>query len=101
MLFFALAAALVGVAQGPPRLFVAAALNGALAWGLARGSRLAYILALVFALLGIGVALGRAQGAALAVLVGNGIVIVPMVISTRFFFPEAEVRESRTGDADA
>lgn len=77
----------IGVQRGSEVLFVAVVLNLVLLAGLLYGRKWAYVATLVFAVSGLVVALGRNAEQAMAVLVGNGLVIVPMIISTRFFFP--------------
>jgi hypothetical protein len=81
---------LIGVQKGSGVLLVAVLLNVALLAGLFLGQRWAYVATLILAIAGLGVALGKGPASAIGVLVGNGLVVVPMVLSTRFFFPAKE-----------
>jgi hypothetical protein len=76
-----------GVRSGSAVLLVAVALNVALLAGLWLGHKWAYVGTLILALSGLVVALGMSTVQALSVLLGNGLVVVPMVVATRFFFP--------------
>jgi hypothetical protein len=89
----------LGLQHDAPQLLASAALNVVLMWGLTRGYRWAFILVLVFGLIGIGVAMDRSPTAGVWVAVGNGIVLLPMILSTRFFFPAPPGQGSETGSA--
>ena len=78
---------IIGVQKGSGIVLVAVVLNVALMAGLLLGHKWAYVAALVFAIVGLIVVLGKNAGHAMGVLIGNGLVIVPLVMSTRFFFP--------------
>ena len=77
----------VGMRHGSVQSLSSAALNVVLMWGLARGHKWAYAVVLAFGLLGIAVASRHSAALAVAVAVGNGLVLVPMLLSTRYFFP--------------
>jgi hypothetical protein len=82
---------LIGVAAGQFPLIVGVVLNIVIALGLRAGHRWAYVVTLIFAF-GNPVLLasvGR-PGPALIVLLLNGIVAVPVLMSTRYFWPRAE-----------
>jgi len=68
-------------------LLVSVVLNLVLLAGLLHGCRWAYVLALVLSALGVAVRLGKGDNVAMGVLVGNALVVIPLVFATRFFFP--------------
>lgn len=78
---------LMSVQRGSDVLAVAVALNVACVVGLLMGHKWAYVATLVLAIAGLMVAMGKGPGNAIGVLFGNGLVVIPMVLSTRFFFP--------------
>jgi len=78
---------LVGVQKGSDFLFVAAILDAVFLAGLLLGRKWAYIGMLVFAVGGPLALLGRDPGQAITALLLNGLVVVPVILSTRFFFP--------------
>ena len=59
-------------------------LNGVLIAGLVYGQKWAYILVLVFSVLGVAVSLSKGIEQGLVVLVVNAIIVIPMIISTSF-----------------
>ncbi len=69
-------------------LFISVVLEATLIAGLVYGQKWAYILVLVFSVLGVTASVSKGIEQGFGVLVGNAIVVVPMVISTRFFFPK-------------
>lgn len=75
-------------------LFISVALEAILIAGLVYGQKWAYILVLVFSALGVAVNLSMGIGHGLAVLLGNAIVVVPLLLSTRFFFPDSQTGSS-------
>ena len=77
-----------------PALFFSVVLDTILIGGLVYGQKWAYIVVLVFSALGIAVSLSTGIEQGLAMLVGNAIVVVPMVLSTSFFFPKAHAGSS-------
>ncbi len=78
---FALAIARMNVA-----LLIAVAFNVLILVGLYRGRRWAFVVTLVLGALGILVVLGRNPAAALGVLIGNGFVLVPMMLAKDYFW---------------
>lgn len=73
---------------------VAAGCNVGLLVGLVMGQKWAYVLTVVFSVVGVAVAFGKGASHGLAVLVGNGLVLLPVLFSTRFFFPvQAQTRD--------
>lgn len=78
---------LVGVQRGEDSLFVAAILDAVFLAGLLLGRKWAYIGMLVFAVGGPLVLLGRNPERAVTALLLNSLVVVPVILSTRFFFP--------------
>ena len=76
-------------------LFVSVVLEAILLVGLIHGQKWAYILVLVFSVLGVAVSLSKGIGLGLGVLVGNAFVVVPMVVSTEFFFPKPQTRQDK------
>ncbi len=68
-------------------LLAAAATNIALLAGLAMGHKWAYVLTVVLSVLGVVVTFGKSPSHGLAVMAGNSLVLIPVLISTRFFFP--------------
>ena len=71
--------------------FAAVACNLALLLGLLLGHRWAYVLVIVFAIAGAVVAFGRGGNHGLFVLLGNGVVVLPVIFSSRYFFPHETV----------
>ena len=78
---FALGIALMNVV-----LLISVALNVALLVGLYHGHRWAFVVTLVFGVLGIIVALARNPALGLGVLIGNGLVLVPMLLAKDYFW---------------
>jgi hypothetical protein len=78
---------LVGVQGGEDFLFVAAILDAVFLAGLLLGRKWAYIGTLVFAVGGPLALLGRNPAQAITALLLNSLVVVPVILSTRFFFP--------------
>jgi hypothetical protein len=76
-----------------PRLLLDAVLSGALLVGLYLGHRWAYVLTIVFTALGTIVTLTKGVEHGLAVLLGDCLVLVPVILSTDYFFP----RRARSG----
>ena len=74
-----------GVSRGSAAACVAAGFNSLILVGLLLGYRWAYILLMVFSIAGVAVALSRSGGQGLAVLLGNCIVVVPVLLSTHYF----------------
>ncbi len=76
---------LLALRSGSVLALVAAALNVLLLFGLAAGHKWAYILTIVFSVLGAALAFGKGGQQGLAVLLSNGLVLVPVLITTKFF----------------
>ena len=72
---------------------ISVGLEAILIAGLVYGRKWAYILVLVFSALGVAASLSRGIEQGLAVLVGNAIVVIPMIFSRRFFFPKTQAGE--------
>jgi hypothetical protein len=70
-----------------PKFFLAAILDSVILVGLYRGHKWAYFLTAVFCVLGAGVALLKSLGNGLGVLLLNGLALVPVIVSTSYFFP--------------
>lgn len=77
----------IGLGQGTLRPFVSAPLNLLLAFGLYAGHKWAYVLTLLSAIV---VPLVLLRG--LPVLVLNGIVYVPVLMATRYYWPARSVQ---------
>ncbi|MBN1344444.1 MAG: hypothetical protein JXQ73_17275 [Phycisphaerae bacterium] len=78
----------VGIARGAPVVFVGAAIDAVLVVGLYLGQKWAYILALVFITLGVVVTWAmKGLGPASAQLAFQCLVLVPVLVCTRYFFP--------------
>ena len=75
---------------GSVALFVSVAIEVALIVGLVLGHKWAYIVILVFAGLGVAVSIAQDIRQGLAVLVANAVVVLPMVLCTKFFFPKRD-----------
>jgi hypothetical protein len=73
---------------------VSVVLNLVLLVGLVRGHRWAYVLAIVLGVAGIAVSFGKSATLGLAVLLCNGVVLVPVLMSTSYFFPPRKPTES-------
>ncbi len=78
---------LVGVQRGSEALLVGAILDAVFLAGLLLGHKWAYVGTLVFAIGGPLAVMGRNPQQATLALLLNCLVVVPMVLSTRFFFP--------------
>ena len=75
--------------------FVTALFNIALMVGLARGYKWAYVVLIVFSIGGAIFAFGKSAQQGLIVLLGNAVVLGPILLSTNFFF--AREQESKIG----
>jgi len=76
----------ISIQKGSPALFVGVAVNVALLIGLVLGHKWAYAATLFFSAIGLAVVLVKNPENLIGVLIGNGMVVVPMVMSTEFFF---------------
>jgi len=77
---------IISVQKGSAALLAGVAVNVALLVGLMHGHKWAYAATLFFSIAGLVVVLVRNPENAIGVLIINGIVVVPMVMSTQFFF---------------
>lgn len=73
---------------------VAVVCNIALLLGLVRGHKWAYVLTIVFSVLGVAVGFAKSPSYGLAILLGNGLVLLPVLICTRYFFPVEDVDQT-------
>lgn len=85
--FITLMTLFLAVAKGSLLNLITAGLNAALLLGLADGRKWAYVLTIVFSVLGAGFAFYHSGHQGMGVLLVNGLVAVPVLISTSFFFP--------------
>lgn len=78
----------VGLSRGRPIILLAVALNIVLMVGLYAGQRWAFVLTILFSVGGV-LAIGAKHRNQLAgVLLGNGFVVVPVLLSSRYFWDE-------------
>jgi len=68
-------------------LVIAAAVSVGLVIGLYLGHKWAYVLIILFSVAGVLVTMARNPNLAVGVLLLNALVLVPVLISTRYFFP--------------
>ena len=83
---FSLLQLLIGIMQPNAAMLISVVLNLAILWGLYRGHRWAFVVTLVLGLLGIVVTLARNPVLGLGVLIGNGLVLVPMLLAKHYFW---------------
>ena len=83
-----------GLARGSVTALVAALCNLGLLLGLVFGHKWAYVLLIVFSVLGVTVSFGKSAPQGLLVLIGNAVVVVPVVFRTRYFFPSGKQMDS-------
>ena len=76
----------LGILHTHAVLLVGVALNLLLLWGLYHGHRWAFVVTVVLGSLGIVLALARGPIAGLGVLVGNGLVLVPVILARDYFW---------------
>jgi len=76
----------IAVVQGRPLILVGVALDAAVLYGLYRGHRWAFVVTLAFGILGVIVTLIRSPALAVVVLVGNGLVLVPVILAREYFW---------------
>ncbi len=76
----------IAIVQGRLLMLVSVALNVALLYGLYRGHRWAFVVTLAFGILGIVVTLIRSPALAIGVLIGNGLILVPVVLAREYFW---------------
>lgn len=80
------------MSRGSPAGFAAVACNLALILGLVLGHRWAYVLVILFSVAGIAVAFTRSVSQGMLVTIGDGVVLLPVLFSTRYFFPRETTR---------
>ena len=78
---------MAGLSRRPEVALAAVLGNLILMFGLALGHKWAYVLVLVLSALGVAVAFAKSGARGLPVLFGNAVVVVPVLMSTNFFFP--------------
>jgi len=77
---------LIGIIQPNVAMLISVVLNLVILWGLYHGHRWAFVVALVLGLLGIVVMLARNPALGLGALIGNGLVLVPMLLAKDYFW---------------
>lgn len=81
--------------SGNPLAFFDVLLYGVVLAGIVRGAKWAYVLTLVFSVLGTLVALSNGAAAGMTVFLLNCLIFVPLFVCTRYFFapspPQADV----------
>ena len=83
----------LGFVASAPLILIDIALSALLLFGLITGKRWAYILAIGFTVLGtVATLLTRGTQMGLAVLAFDGIVLIPVLLCTSYFFPETTER---------
>jgi hypothetical protein len=80
----------IGLARLNIVILISVAFNVAILVGLYRGRRWAFVVALAFGVLGTLVALARNPGFGLGALIGNGLVLVPMLLAKDYFWETPE-----------
>jgi hypothetical protein len=78
---------IIGVQRGSNALLVTVILNVVVLAGLLLGHKWAYVVVLVLGVGGPIALLSRDARYAMTILLVDGLVTVPMILSTRFFFP--------------
>lgn len=76
-----------GLSRGWVVALASAGLDGAILIGLLLGHRWAYVTLIILSIVGVAAAFSQGAGHGLAVMIGNGIVVVPVLLCTDFFFP--------------
>ncbi len=76
-----------GLARGSPALLLTAGANAALLLGLAKGKKWAYVIAIVVSGVSAAFAFWHSLNHGMSVLLADSLVAVPVILSTRFFFP--------------
>jgi hypothetical protein len=82
----------IGLQKSSGVLLLSVVVGVALITGLILGHKWAYILTLLFATSGLVVSLGQGPENFIGVLIGNGLVVVPMLLATSYFFPGKQGR---------
>jgi hypothetical protein len=76
--------------------FFAVVCNLGLILGLLLGHRWAYVVLILFSIAGIAVAFGRSASQGLFVLLGDGIVVIPVILCTHYFFSSSSTVDDPT-----
>ena len=79
---------LLAVFKVGPLILIDAALSAILLWGLIKRQKWAYFLTVVFVVFGTVMTLRKGAASGLAVFFLDGLVLVPVLICTKWFFPE-------------
>jgi hypothetical protein len=77
---------LIGIIQPNVAMLISVVFNVLILVGLYRGHRWAFVVTLVLGLLGIVVTLARSPALGLGVLIGDGLVLVPMLLAKDYFW---------------
>lgn len=93
LVVFAVMQLFIGAANKSHVVLLAAVLNIILAVGMMLARPWAYFATLCFAVIGLFAAVVTSPEQTAAVFVFNVLVIVPMLIATKYFFPEEEEKE--------
>ncbi|MCU0913238.1 MAG: hypothetical protein MUC88_01590 [Planctomycetes bacterium] len=78
----------LAVQRGSVSLLAAAGCEVVLIVGLVQGRKWALVVSLVFAALGTAFGFGHGLANGLGVLIGNALVVVPLILCRDFFYPE-------------
>lgn len=78
----------VGLGRGRPTILLAVALNVAMILGLYAGRRWAFVLTLLFSVAGVLMIGSRHPNQFVGMVIGNGFVVVPVLMSARYFWDE-------------
>ena len=79
-----------GLARGSVTALVTALCNLGVLLGLLFGHKWAYVLLILLSVAGVAVSFGKSASQGLLVLFGDAVVLVPMLLSTRYFFPREQ-----------
>jgi hypothetical protein len=77
----------VNKSERPLLLIVSAVSNVIILIGLVLGHKWAYILTILISVVGIGVVFRKSFSSGVITLILNGLVIIPMILCTQYFFP--------------
>ena len=81
-----------------PIILVDAALTALLLFGLIRGHKWAYVLTIVFVVLGTLLGFRKGAQTGMVILVFDCLVLIPVLICTKYFFPEPEAEAPNTDE---
>ncbi len=91
----------LGVGRNSVQFACSGILSFILVWGLVGGHKWAYVLTVIFASVAVVVAASRPAPFAAFAIVVNGLALVPVLMSTRFFFPPKPGRSPCPDGPDA